>query len=516
MNKTSVGLGRITIAVAFALSCFGLALFLWVAFGGPVPLNPQGYRVHVDFDEAATLAVQSDVRISGVSVGKVSDIQLADNGLADATLELDDRFAPIPTNTRAILRQKTLLGETYVELTPGNGSGPTLAEGAQLPSAQVAPSVQLDEIFRTFNQKTRDSFKVWMQEQASAFRGRGLDLSNTIGELPQFEESANRILRILSTQSEAVRQLVRGGGETFGALSDRKGELSSLIRNTDRVFSTTAQRNDDLANTFRILPTFLDESKATLARLQQFSNFTDPLVQQLRPAAKELSPTLISAEALAPHLETLFRGLLKAIPASKKGLPALQSVLDDSLPPLLSRFDAFGAQLNPLLQVLRNYKHEITGFLGNGAATLNAVNIPAEGGGSKRFKYIRSIPPLAPGALAGYPRRQVTDRTNPYLLPLEDLQLAGKGLDSFETRQCSSGASATLDPNSPNDPDFQAHADGTLAGAQDFFKRIKKYAFGNGSSTSGIPTPPCRQQPNQRSIGVSPEMTRYLHVRREG
>ncbi len=63
---------RILIAVGFALSCFGLALFLWIAFGGPLPLKPEGYRFTVPFTEAAQLAAESDVRISGVSVGKVS------------------------------------------------------------------------------------------------------------------------------------------------------------------------------------------------------------------------------------------------------------------------------------------------------------------------------------------------------------------------------------------------------------------------------------------------------------
>ncbi len=460
MNKKGVGPGRIAIAVAFALSCFGLALFLWVAFGGPVPLSAKGYTFHAEFTEASTLATQSDVRISGVSVGKVTNIQLADDGRADTTIELDNKYAPIPDNTRAMLRQKTLLGETYVELTPGDASKPSLAEGGTLPVSQVAPSVQLDEIFRTFNAKTRSAFQVWMQQQALAFNGRGADLSNAIGELPQFENSANRVLRILSTQSQAVRQLVRGGGETFNALSARQGQLRGLIQSSDRVFTTTAQRNADLENIFRIFPTFLDESKATLARLQTFANFTDPLVKQLRPAAKQLSPTLISAQKLAPDLENLFRGILRATPAGVKGFPALRDVLRNSLPPLLTKYKSFGAQLDPIIQVLGNYKHEITGFLGNGAATLNAFNIPTEGGGVKEYKYIRSTPPLSPGALAAYPNRLTTDRTNPYLLPKGYLKLKGGGsLDSFETRQCTGGISATLDPNSPSDPSFQARAD---------------------------------------------------------
>ena len=124
---------RILVAIGFALSCFALALFLWITFGGPLPLKPEGYRFTVPFDEAAQLAVESDVRISGVPVGKVKVVELADNGRADATIELDSAYAPIPTDTRAMLRTKTLLGETFVELTPGDGQGDTLEEGGRLP-----------------------------------------------------------------------------------------------------------------------------------------------------------------------------------------------------------------------------------------------------------------------------------------------------------------------------------------------------------------------------------------------
>jgi phospholipid/cholesterol/gamma-HCH transport system substrate-binding protein len=159
---------RILVAVAFALSCFGLLLFLWLAFGGPIPLKPESYRFTVPFDEATQLAVESDVRISGVSVGKVKRVDLDDQGFAEATIEVDERYAPIPSDTRAILRQKTLLGETYVELTPGSDDVPTLPEDGDLPVAQVSDAVQLDEIFRTFDDRTRAAFQAWMQGQAAA------------------------------------------------------------------------------------------------------------------------------------------------------------------------------------------------------------------------------------------------------------------------------------------------------------------------------------------------------------
>src|SRR5204862_20565 len=163
-------------------------------------------------------------------------------------IELDGRYAPIPADTRAMLRQKTLLGETYVELTPGNRNGPTLPEGATLPKAQVAQAVQLDEIFRTFNARTRGAFKVWMQGAA---------------------------------------------------------------------------------------------------------------------AARELSPTLVAAGNSAPDLQAFFKGLRGTINASGTGFPALRRLLHDDLTPLLARLDPYLANLNPIVEVLRMYKHEITAFVAN-------------------------------------------------------------------------------------------------------------------------------------------------------
>ena len=74
MVKDAPSLGKIAAMVLFALSCFGLLLFLWLAFGGPVPLKPKGYRFHTSFAEAGQLALEADVRISGVPVGRVKTI----------------------------------------------------------------------------------------------------------------------------------------------------------------------------------------------------------------------------------------------------------------------------------------------------------------------------------------------------------------------------------------------------------------------------------------------------------
>src|SRR5438105_12300508 len=102
MQKQAPTAGRLLVMTIFTLSCFGLLLYLWSAFGGPVPLKPHGYRFHASFNEATQLAQEADVRISGVSVGRVKTVALGDDGRTDATIELNDKYAPIPKDAHAI------------------------------------------------------------------------------------------------------------------------------------------------------------------------------------------------------------------------------------------------------------------------------------------------------------------------------------------------------------------------------------------------------------------------------
>jgi virulence factor Mce-like protein len=508
------------VAVAFAFSCFGLLLFLWTTFGGPVPLKPEGYRIQVPFDEGTQLAVESDVRISNVSVGKVKSIDLANSGpdkdLGVATIEIDSRYAPLPANTRAMLRQKTLLGETYVELTQGSRDGPKLAEGATLPKAQVEPSVQLDEIFRTFDARTRAAFQSWMQQLAIASAGRGADLSATIANLEPFAEDANRLLRVLDTQQGAVRQLIHGTGQVFGALSERQGQLQGLIRNSATVFHTTAVRNQDLEATFRALPTFLDESRLTLDRLQSVSRNANPLITQLHPSARALSADLKPIAKVAPDFKGFFTGLRKSEIRARTGLPALQRLLTADLPPLLDQLVPFTRQLNPLIETIGRYKTDVAGFLGNATVATNA-QISNEAGNLSH--YIRSSAPLYPedlamfGPTAASEHRLTYSRSNPYPAPDSALNVIG-GLFTFDTRACSGppGVTAQLGPDSSyvGNPTWDNRA--TFDTPQEMLNELKSTAFRDQTSTSALPAVPCRKQAAQPSIGQIPELTDFTHV----
>ncbi len=248
MIKQTPSLGRIIAMAAFALSCFALVMFLWLAFGGSIPLRPEGYRIEVAFPEAATLAQEADVRISGVNVGKVKTKRLDEGGHRTiAELELDEEFAPVPRDTQAILRQKTLLGETYVELSTGNRSAGLLEDGERLPDTQVEPTVELDEIFGAFDEPTRKAFRQWVAGLAKASDGKAPeDLNDAFGNFAPIAVDGARLLRVLDEQHTAVHQLFRNTGRVFAAINEREGALHDLIVNSNNTFEASASRVEAL------------------------------------------------------------------------------------------------------------------------------------------------------------------------------------------------------------------------------------------------------------------------------
>jgi phospholipid/cholesterol/gamma-HCH transport system substrate-binding protein len=525
MSKRAPSTTQLLIITAFALACFGILLFLWVTFGGPTPFKAKGYQIKVPFNEATQLAEQSDVRISGVDVGKVQGIELAPNGKqALATVNIDDKYGPLPASTRAMLRTKTLLGETYIELTPGSKTGPKLADGGTLPEANVGESVQLDEIFRAFDPKTRAAFQNWMQEAAVAINGQGQNLSYAIGEFePTFSEF-EKLFRVLNSQKLAVSQLFRNGTTTFEALRGREGELANLIRSSNEVFKTTAARDQDIEALFRAFPTFLDESRTTTARLKTFAVNADPLMKQLVPAAKQLSPTLISFAKLAPEAKGLFEGLKPVIKLAPTGFPALRKIFRDEFPPLLRSLDPFLRNLNPLLTGLSLYKKEVTSFFANLAGATNTKLITTNAAG-ENLQALRVMGPINAETLSTYPSRLGTNRNSAYSPPQWSKAILS-GLPSFSTASCTSGIVAELDPESARSqgliertkskgfkefkPVEFTEAD-RIAFAEEFFTNIKKYAFGEQSSTAAAPQPGCKLQKPLKAI-YGNEKTQYQHT----
>jgi virulence factor Mce-like protein len=363
MQKTPFSFGRLATISLFTLSCFGLLCFLWLAFGGSVPLQPKGYRVQVSFDDAQQLADQADVRVAGVPVGKVVGKELDPKGNRTiAKLEIKPEYAPLRRDARAILRQKTLLGETYVEMTLGSKRAGTIPEDGRLDDAQVAEAVDFDELLDTFDAPTRKVFQQWQRTAADSAEGRSQDINDALGNFPTFVGSAQSVVDTLGKRREALGALVRETGQTFEAITRNEGALSDLVTDQATVFRTLSDRRERIAETFVAFPTFLRESRATLRRLSRFSRDTTPLIEDLEPVLGDVGPTLTSLQGLSPDLQKLFTDLRPLIAAGRTGFPALSRVLR-GLDPTLASTGPFLQQLNPILEYLEYQQPTVSDFL---------------------------------------------------------------------------------------------------------------------------------------------------------
>ncbi|MFZ0040398.1 MAG: MlaD family protein [Solirubrobacteraceae bacterium] len=483
---------------AFTAACVGLLLYLWISFGGSVPLAAQGYRFSVEFSQATELAPDAQVGIAGVTVGHVVSVSLdRRTGLSRAVLEIDRQFAPRPADTRAILRAKTLLGETFVELSPGTPSGPKLRDGGTLPRAQVAPTVALDQIFSAFDPTTRRAFETWMQQSGIALTNRGEQFNAAFAELYPFATNVDAVLAVLHRQGQATSTLLRDSGEVFSALSRSPAELQSFVRNNNSVFAATAARNAELAQTFRALPGFLAQTRATISRVTRFSQTTKPLVDELRPAAVALTPALQKLVILAPELHTLMVQIAPLTRASAKGFPALEHFLDESVP-FLTRLKPYLGGVVPVIDYINDYKREIAAFFANSTATTQGTATDVTGG---LRHYLRTATPINPELLTTYQARPESNRSNPYLQPGGYNQLS-KGLPVFGSYLCTSHPLPGLSPSLSDSTTSVAGQVLTVA------QVLQKFYF-----TSNPSGPTCKGQPALGSLTTGSDQTfPHLHA----
>jgi phospholipid/cholesterol/gamma-HCH transport system substrate-binding protein len=486
VQKQAPTLGRIMVMAIFTLSCFGLLLYLWSAFGGPVPLKPHGYRFQASFLEATQLAQEADVRISGVNVGKVKKIDLGDDNRTDATIEIEEKYAPIPKDSRAILRQKTLLGETYIELTPGTEAAGKIPEGGRLETAQVAPTVELDEILRAFDPQTVKGFQAWQQDLGKGIEGHGADFSDFLGVLPEFANNTNKVLKVLNSQERAVQEGIKNTGVVFDALSERDGQLADWITSSNRLLETTARRDQELRAIWRAFPEFITQSQLALKDLAKYSVNTTPLLRDLRPVGTQLSSLFVNMGKISDDFNEFFIGLNRLIPASVKGLPAQSRFLDQTAA-VLGQLDPFLRNINPFFRFLGQYKREIAAMLANDTATTQATDQI----GQDRYHYLRLTSPVNPASLATYPFPQNWWRGNPYYKPGNYDQLR-QGFPVFNGSHCG----PTGFPSIPPSPNL----------SEELRNRIVQYVLNGGNTVA----PPCREQTPYTEGGTT---TQYPHVR---
>ncbi|MEJ7893465.1 MAG: MlaD family protein [Solirubrobacteraceae bacterium] len=414
MGLKAPKLSLILVAAAFALSCFGFTLFVWKSFGGPTPFQAHGYRFHVVFGtEASQMTSNADVRISGVSVGRVIKVERRGLG-ADVLVEVDPEFAPVPTDTRAIVRFKSLLGEAFLSLTPGSRDAPMLPEEGTLAAENIGDVQQVDEVLGAFDKPTRLAFTNFLRDTAKTLDGRAADVNAALGHLAPTAESAADLLNTLDRQRGALQTLISDSGVALGALGERSDDLRSLISSGRQVFEATASRNTSLTETVDAFPEFLRDTRKALVDIDAVALEARPTLAALRPAVPLLRPALVEGARLAPVLRDTFDDLDPVITAAGRGLPALTRILQAARPTLKTLYVA-GRELIPVADYLRLYRTDAISGIARVASSVNFPVTTADGGTQR---ILRALVIINDESGTNASERLRENRHNAYPLPM--------------------------------------------------------------------------------------------------
>ena len=437
MNKHGPGIGGLAAIAGFTLSVGLLLTFLWIAFGGSLPTAPEGYRFKAAFPEAALLVNEADVRMAGVNVGKVKGKELAPGGRRTiAEIEIDHRFAPVKRDARVMLRQKSLLGETYVEIAPGSRDAPDLPEGALLPRANVERTVELDEIFSAFDaahaaelpglaarvghrhlgQLRRGLQRRARERRAVLHRGRACAPPARRagrGPPPPRAQHGTRGDGRVRGRAQPARPDHGRRGHLLGARLARRGAR----RRRSRCCPRSCARRAPPSSGWR-------RSPATPTR--SWWTCTEP--------ADDLTPTLRDLAALSPDLEHLFRSIGPLTTASETGVPAADRLLE-GVQPALESAHVFLPELNPILAYLAFSQEQIATFLAPGGSALGGNGQGGYRSASFAEHYLPQSAIIDSRSLQRRTSRPPWERANSYLAPNSWERSIGLGaIEAFDCK----------------------------------------------------------------------------------
>lgn len=370
---------RVFAGAAVLLAALVVAILLFSGGGD--------YRVTADFVNAGQLVKGSEVRVAGVAVGTVDNIDVSQEGTAEITFSVNGDYAPLRSGTRAIIRPTSLSGiaNRYVDLQLGPQSGAEIEDGGHIGTDQTETAVELDEVFNLFDEDTRGSLQDVIKGQAVTVRGRGRQLRRGIHYLNPALSTGARLFQELTRDNRLLRRFLVDSGTLVNTLASRRDDLTGVVRNLNGTFGALGSQQAALADSIERLPPFLRRADTTFVNLRAALDDVDLLVDAAKPVAVRLDPFLNQAQAFAADAKPTVRDLSRTIsqPGPNNDLinlinsfpPLSRTALDNQTVNGASRPGAFPqttTALNaatPTIAFARPYTPEFVGWLDDFSTT---------------------------------------------------------------------------------------------------------------------------------------------------
>ncbi len=312
-----------------------IAVIVYLGWTKEIPLRSH-YEVRAAFASSNNLRAGSPVRIAGVEVGKVTEVERRGDG-ALVTMRIADKGRPVRADATAKIRPRIFLeGNFFVDLTAGSPSAPELEDGATIPVQQTATPVQIDEVLTALQSDTREDLKVLLHEYGKALDGagaRGFNRSIPHWE-PAYRDSAIVADAMRGETGRDLSGYVKGAGATAAALDRNREQLKSLITDFHVTAAAFAREEGNLRTALAELPTTLRTSMPALAALNDAFPPLRALATELRPGVQSSEETL---DVSLPFIREL-RGLmseeeLRGVAADlRPAVPDLAALVERSVP----------------------------------------------------------------------------------------------------------------------------------------------------------------------------------------
>lgn len=316
------------------------------------------YDVEVVVPDAAQLLPGNDVRIGGTRVGVVKriDVEPSRSGrtapVARIAVSLEQAVSPLPSDSRAMVRQRSNLGLKFLEITPGRSPRP-LPAGGTIPLRQTTGVVDLDDVLSTFDPSTRRALRGAVRELGGGLTGRGPDLNRAIEEagpplrslrsvadnladpatdVRRFLRSAGSFAAVLAPEAQTLVGLLRSGARTFEAIDQERAALDLALRRGPSTVAVATQGFRDAGPLFTEVEALLADARPALrlvrpagSRLRRGLDVSGRVLASARPTLADAGGTVRSLTRLSrdPSTRRALQGLtLTAEPLDR----ALQTI----------------------------------------------------------------------------------------------------------------------------------------------------------------------------------------------
>lgn len=233
---------RVQLVIFALIAAVGIAYagFQYVGMGKLFGIH--GYVVKVELADSGGIFVNAEVSYRGVTVGRVGDLVLTDDGV-EADVDIDPSAPPIPASSTAVVADRSAVGEQYIDFEPPNADPPMLHDGSVIRRADtsipIAPQTLLTDLDQLAQSVPTASLRTIVDEADTAFNGTGPDLQKLLDSADSFTTTATQ-------QVPQASSLLANGVTVLGTQQAEAAQITSFSAALDKLAGQLRSSDPDI------------------------------------------------------------------------------------------------------------------------------------------------------------------------------------------------------------------------------------------------------------------------------